>query len=208
MTTALTTYLASWVTLTLLATAIALHARATLSLFHRPYRAFLLAPWKLAMFAIALVGMVAIAPYSGDPTWDWFDAALMATLTFATAPWAIAVLYRTLARRQLHVPTVYVALVLWLFSASWSYDGYILLRDGAYPRTWPWNLLVSSSLYLLAGLFWNLDWSPDRGTHFSFQRDPWPTRSLAPFRRTAAWSLPIALAVALLFASFALDLIR
>ena len=208
MTTALTTYLACWVALTLLAAAVAVRFRATLSLFHPAYRQFLVTPWKLAMFAVALVGIVAIAPSSGDPTWDGFDAALMAGLTFTTAPWAIGVLYRAIAHRPRPLAPVSLAVVLWLFSASWCYDGYLVIRDGSYPVTWAWNLLVSSCLYLLAGLFWNLDWAPGVGTYFSFQRDPWPTRSLAPFRRTAAWSLPIAVAVALLFASFALDLIR
>jgi hypothetical protein len=56
-----------------------------------------------------------------------------------------------------------VALCLWLFSASWSYDLYLLLRDGSYPVTWLANLFASSLLYLSAGLFWNLHWTARTG---------------------------------------------
>jgi len=53
--------------------------------------------------------MVALAPYSGDPTWDYADAAFMCILTYITAPWAVGVLYRF---RRFHpdLKAVYVAL--------------------------------------------------------------------------------------------------
>ena len=61
---------------------------------------------------------------------------------------------------------VYVSVCVWMFSASWSYDGYLVLRDGAYPFTWLPNIFASSVLYLSAGLFWNLQWREGRGVHF------------------------------------------
>jgi hypothetical protein len=141
------------------------------------YLRFLGVPWKLVTFAISGIGMTVVAPYTVDPTWDYHDAAFMSVLTFLTAPWAAGTLYLALRGRSGLRP-VYVAACLWMFSASWSYDLYILLRDGEYPNTWLPNIPASSVLYLSAGLLWNLDWRPGRGATFSFQEDGWP--SVAP----------------------------
>lgn len=192
-------YFFSWVGVCVAAILVAWWQRDSISLFSARYWRFLGSPWKVVMFAIGLVGIVAIAPFTGDPTWDYFDAAIMAVLTYAFAPWSIGTLYRGLVMRSSTSGSIFLATVLWFFSASWSYDGYLLLRDGAYPPTWKWNLLVSGGLFLLAGLFWNFDWSAQRGTHLAFQRSDWPTPSRAPFRRIAVWCLPIAIWVGLLF---------
>jgi hypothetical protein len=197
-------YMAIWLTITATALVVAIRRPRSLSIFNRAYWTFLLAPWKAAMFAFAFAGIVIMAPLTKDPTWDYWDASIMATLTYATAPWSIATLYRRLARLESGYRASFVAIVLWLFSAAWSYDGYLFLRDGKYPVTWAWNLVVSSSLYFLAGLFWNLDWTERRGVHFAFQRRTWPLPSSAPFRRIALWCLPLAVAVALMFAAIGL----
>jgi len=75
---------------------------------------------------------------------------------------------------------LFVAICLWLFSVSWSYDLYLVLRDGSYPTTWLANLLLSASLYLPAGLLWNLDWRPQRGVTFSFLESDWPQARQRP----------------------------
>lgn len=195
-------YLAAWLSVLLAGAVVAVRYRRALGLFGRAYWSFLLVPWKLVMFAVGLVGIVAIAPWTGDPTWDAVDASVMATLTFATAPWTVGVLYRAVLRRaRPGRAAVFVALVAWFFSAAWSYDGWLLLRDGVYPSTWSVNLLPSGCLYLLAGLFWSFEWTPARGTHLAFQESEWPVRSRAPFGRVALWCLPVAVGVAALFAS-------
>jgi len=140
------------------------------------YWRFLFVPWKLTTFAMAAAGLILMAPYTGDPTWDYTDAAFMSVLTFLTAQWAVGVIYKT-ARRELPIHHSLVAACVWLFSASWSYDGYLLARDGVYPVTWLPNLLASSVLYLAAGLFWNLDWRPERGALFAFADADWPQAS-------------------------------
>lgn len=33
--------------------------------------------WKVVTFLIATIAMTVIAPYTGDPTWDYVDAPLM-----------------------------------------------------------------------------------------------------------------------------------
>jgi hypothetical protein len=137
------------------------------------YFRFLGVPWKLVSFAIAGIGMTVVAPYTVDPTWDYYDAAFMSILTFLTAPWVTGTLYLAF-RGKSGFREVYVAVCLWMFSASWSYDLYILLRDGEYPNTWLPNIPASSVLYFSAGLLWNLDWRPGRGMTFSFQEEGWP----------------------------------
>jgi hypothetical protein len=81
-----------------------------------------------------------------------------------------------LARGQAALLQGYIAVCAWLFSASWSYDIYLVWRDGDYPLTWSSNLCASSLIYICAGLFWNLEWVPGRGVIFSFMREGWPSR--------------------------------
>ena len=40
-------------------------------------------------FVVATAGITLIAPYSGDPTWDYVDSVFMSVLAFATAPWVV-----------------------------------------------------------------------------------------------------------------------
>lgn len=141
----------------------------------RSYWYFLTEPWKVVAFAVATALVTLIAPYTGDPTWDYVDGFFMSVFCYATAPWVVAVLFYATQRKAAAIE-VYVAVCAWLFSASWSYDIYLVWRDGEYPSTWLPNLFASSLIYLCAGLFWNLEWTSGRGVIFSFMRDGWPSR--------------------------------
>ena len=177
-------YGAAWGLACLGALALVARRPAEFSITGAAYRAYLLQPWKLATFALAGAGLTIIAPYTGDPTWDYFDAAMMSVLTFVTAPWAVGTLYRR--------EHIYVALCAWLFSASWCYDLYLLLRDGRYPDTWAANMAASSILYLLAGLLWNFEWRPARGVTFGFLEESWPDPAHAGGFRKIVWlALPV-----------------
>lgn len=169
-------YIALWATLCLAATGLALRDRATLGLFQPAYRRFLLQPWKVATFLVAAGGLTVIAPYTGDFTWDYVDAAFMSILTFLTAPWAVGVYYKAW-RREVPLAHAYIALCLQLFSASWSYDLWLFYKLGAYPVMWLANLIASSTLYLAGGLFWNLAWTEARGQYFAFWEPAWPSVS-------------------------------
>ena len=166
-------YLVLWMVTCLAAMIVYARAPATFAFSRPEYRRFLLTPWKLAKFVLATAGPTLMAPYTGDPTWDYVDALFMSALTYWGAPWVVGAVYLTV-RRRLPWPQLFVAICLWLFSVSWSYDLYLVLRDGSYPTTWLANLLLSTSLYLPAGLLWNLDWRPQRGVTFSFLESDWP----------------------------------
>lgn len=166
-------YVGIWGAACVVALAMVLADRRAYSIATPAYARFLCVPWKLVAFAIAGTGMTVVAPYTVDPTWDYYDAAFMSVLTFLTAPWSTGTLDLVL-RGRTGLRQAYVAACLWMFSASWSYDLYILLRDGEYPNTWLPNIPASSVLYFSAGLLWNLDWRPGRGATFSFQEDGWP----------------------------------
>ena len=155
-------YMAIWMSACLVAIGICIRNPGAFSLLRPEYQRFLLAPWKIATFAMATAGLTIIAPYSGDPTWDYVDALFMSILTFCGAPWVVGVIYLC-ARRRRSLTHLFVALCLGLFSVSWSYDFYILMRDGFYPATWFANIFASLSLYIPTGLLWNLDWQPNRG---------------------------------------------
>ena len=179
-------YMAFWVTALVIASAIFLKNSGTFILSQKSYWSFLLTPWKIITFIVATAGITIIAPFTGDPTWDYVDALFMSVLTFTTAPWAMGVLYQGLHKRA-DIKEMYVAICFWLFSASWSYDLYLLIRDGFYPITWWSNLCASSILYILAGMFWNLDWSPETGVKFSFMLNDWPNPSVHSEFRKIVW---------------------
>ena len=195
-------YLAIYATACLVAAVLMFRERRTLLLFQRVYRQFLFAPWKLLTFAIAAFSMTVMAPYTGDPTWDYIDASFMSILTFLTAPWAVGVLYRAIFQTTRFV-YVYIAVCAWMFTVSWSYDVYILLRYGYYPPTWLPNIVLSSILYFAAGLMWNLQRSAGRGVVFGFMDENWPNLdSELGFRQVAWFALPIMLLVTFMIAPF------
>ncbi|HEY5993132.1 MAG TPA: hypothetical protein VIU46_00870 [Gallionellaceae bacterium] len=168
-------YLACWLLACIVALALYLRRPAAFIISGRRYWHFLAEPWKLLTFAAGGLLITLAAPYTGDPTWDYVDGAFMSILCFATAPWVVGVLYLR-ARGKTGWVETYIALCAWLFSASWSYDIYLVWRDGIYSATWLPNLFASSLIYLCAGLFWNLEWQPGRGVIFSFMQDSWPAR--------------------------------
>lgn len=175
MTTPFALYTAAWIAACLLAAYLMARHHSTLELFQARYRRFLLQGWKVLSFIVAAAGLTLVAPYANDTTWDYVDALVMSVLTFATAPWVVGTLYRVL-KRQASWVNGYVAACLWLFSASWFYDAYIVLRDGAYSPYWLPNLFLSSLLYLSAGLMWSLEWRRGRGVGFQFAEPHWPER--------------------------------
>ncbi|MCW8964548.1 MAG: hypothetical protein OQL16_12190 [Gammaproteobacteria bacterium] len=195
-------YLILWLALCALAIALSVTNRSKLSFSCSGYWPFLFVHWKWITFVIATTGMTVIAPYTGDPTWDYFDALFMSILTYITAPWAIGTIYQGMRGRQPLV-LVYIAACAWLFTASWSYDLYILLRDGEYPHTWWSNMMLSSILYVCAGLMWNLEYWPDTGVKFAFMRHDWPRKIPEDnFLRIFLFALPFMILVAALILAF------
>ena len=197
-----TYYIAFWSAACALAIVLFLRDSSAFAIGRRGYWQFLAEPWKLATFVAGAALITLVAPYTGDPTWDRFDGLFMSVFCFATAPWVVATLF-FMARRRVAWREAYVAICAWFFSASWSYDIYLVWRDGDYPSTWAPNLLASSVIYLSAGLFWNLEWQRGRGVIFSFMRDGWPSRPAeSAFLRllgyAAVFALP-AIAAVLIF---------
>jgi len=197
-----TIYITFWATACLIAAVVYIRDRQSYALSHSDYWHFLFKPWKVITFLIAATGLTVIAPYTGDPTWDYFDALFMSLLTFFTAPWATGVLYKV-AKRELALKQAFVAGCIWMFSASWSYDLYLLIRDGCYPVTWFSNIFASSALYMSAGLLWNLDWRKERGVIFSFMEADWPVMSSFSVLPKILWfALPLMILVTLFILLF------
>lgn len=197
-------YMALWVLACLIAAVLMVRLRSTLELFQWPYWAGLFQGWKIVSFLIAATGLVLVAPYTGDPTWDHVDALFMSLLTYATAPWVVGTFYRTI-RGTKHYLHTYIAMCVWMFSASWSYDLYLVLRDGSYPITWFSNIFASSVLYFSAGLLWSLENVKGRGVIFGFMDPRWP---LVPktenFTRIVWYALPFMILATALIVSFLL----
>ena len=94
------------------------------------YSTYLTGPWKLAIFAPAFIFVICAGRFTDDETRDVVTGGGMALLTFLTAPWCVGMVYQVLAGRR-PPRYLFVAVGLLLFSSSWFYDGYLLLRDGS-----------------------------------------------------------------------------
>ena len=93
-----------------------------------------------------------------------------------------------------------------MFSASWSYDLYILLRDGEYPGTWAANIAASSILYVCAGMMWSLEWHASRGVIFRFMQRDWPLPPVPRSLRQVIWfALPFMILVGVMILAFLVD---
>ena len=204
LTPAFTAYMAVYTLACVVAAMLMIRERKTLVLFRPEYRKFIGSKWKLLTFAVAALSMIVMAPYTGDPTWDYVDAAFMSILTFLTAPWAVGTLYLAL-KRQARAVHVYIAVCVWMLSVSWLYDVYIILKHGYYPPTWLPNIILSSILYFAAGLMWNLQHKEGRGIVFGFMETDWPNpdRELG-FRQVMWFALPIMILVTAMIAPFLL----
>ena len=195
-------YMTTWGTLCAIALVIYFKEKKSFGFSSKNYLKFLFVKWKVATFLCATTGITLIAPYTGDPTWDHFDALFMSMLTFISAPWSIGALY-LVAKKKLPFKQAIVAFCVWMFSASWSYDLYLVLRDNQYPQTWLSNIFASSVLYAAAGLLWNLEWRPGRGVTFSFLEPEWPTPLAEPrFTRILGYAAPFMLLAILAIGSF------
>ena len=202
MTPAFIVYIAAYTAACVIAAFLIFRERSSLVLFKPAYRQYLKSPWKLLTFATAASSMIVMAPYTGDPTWDYVDASFMSVLTFLTAPWAVGTLYLAL-RGQARATHVYIAVCVWMFSVSWLYDVYILLRYDYYPPTWLPNIVLSSILYFAAGLMWNLQWREGRGVFFGFMEADWPNPAHdIGFRRVIWVALPFMILATLMIAPF------
>ncbi len=195
-------YIATWATACVISVVLMVQNYKTIILFQKKYWDFLKIKWKVATFIIALSAFVILAPYTGDPTWDYYDAAFMSILTFMTAPWSIGTLFRFI-KRQEKLKIAYIAVCVWMFSASWSYDIYLVFRDGYYPNTWWTNIFASSVLYLSAGLFWNLEYKKGRGVIFGFMDNNWPAVDTGEgFNKIFLYALPFMILAAAIFVPF------
>jgi len=202
MSSALQFYLIAWSSACTAAILLLMTRWHSCALSKIEYWQFLSSRWRLTTFVLAAGAMVVIAPWTGDATWDYCNAFFMSALTYTTAPWATGAIYNT-ARRKLAGWQAFVAVCAWIFSASWSYDVYLLLKDGTYPITWFSNFFASSVLYISAGLFWNLDWIEGRGVTFSFLEKDWPYRGANNvFPKIFLHTLPFMLLVSFLIVYF------
>ena len=174
-----------------------------LDIFKKDYLNFITKPWKLITFIIAFISFNLIGPFSGDPTWDLYTSSVMSLLTYLSAPWSVGVFYKFLKKKTDKV-TVFIAFTALMFSASWCYDWYLVLRQGSYPETWFANILLSSIVYIAAGLYWNIEYRSNKGITLAFAHDDWIKAEDVDYSfRKIWWVIAITtLPVAILFLSF------
>lgn len=161
--------------------------------------ALLTVPWKVALFLPAIVFVTFAGRFTNDETWDVWSGGGMSLLTVLTAWWSVGATGQVLRGDRLFSHLV-VAVVLTLFASSWFYDGYLLLRDGAYTHRWLGNLMLSPIIYACAGLGSNLELRGGR-LAMAFTRADWPR----PLPATgASWPLVAAALPLVLVAAYVL----
>lgn len=178
-------YIVGWLVFCLVAVVL---AARSVRLRPRDIVAFLGVPWKVALFGPAIVFVTFAGHFTDDETWDVVSGGGMSILTVLTSWWAVGTAVRVV-RRQRPWPELVVAIAVTLFASSWFYDGYLLLRDGAYSARWLGNLMLSPTIYLAAGVVSNLELREGGTIGFAFSRASWPA---PPPRRSASLALALA----------------
>jgi hypothetical protein len=195
MTPFLVGYVAGWVAFCFGATALAIKS---VRLRMGDALAFLRTPWKIALFAPATLFVTFAGRFTDDETWDVISGGGMSVLTALTAWWSVGAAVQVV-RRMRPASHLVVALALTLFSSSWFYDGYLLLRDGAYTPRWLGNLMLSPTIYLCAGLVMNLELR-DGKVALACTRPDWPRPMAGPAKAT--WPMLLAAVPFLVVAAY------
>lgn len=207
MTPFLEKYVLGWTVFSAIAGWIMLGDRKRLAVELPVYLRFLFIPWKLCLFVPALLFVTFAGRYTDDETWDVITGGGMSFLTFLTAPWAAGLIWQVFTGRRA-IRYLWVASALCLFSSSWFYDGYLLLRDGTYTHRWLGNLMLSPIIYWAAALLWNLEAKPGGWCRLGFVREDWPEppgdRRIAPLLIPAIPLIVIAAFVLVAFVSWRL----
>lgn len=180
MSSGLKIYLTLWMSAVCFSTFIALRNRKECLIFHRSYLQFITERWKVVTFIMATSLVTLAAPYSGDVTWDVPDSLIISLVTYYFAPWSIAIIYKSLRSKRRNLRSLVE--MIYIFIPCWTYDLYILIRDGTYPPTWLHNIPITFGITVLAGLFWNLYYREDVGLTFAFKFDNWPLLAATRFR--------------------------
>ncbi len=195
-------YVAGWIAFCLVAVGILVSDRVQVRGELQRYWAYLTMPWKLATFVPAFTFVTFAGRFTDDEIWDVITGGGMAVLTFLTAPWCLGMVYQVLAGRR-PPRYLFVAAGQLLFSSSWFYDGYLLLRDGSYTTRWWSNLMLSPIIYVAAGFLWNLEARGRFGVRLGFVREDWPNRpSDGRFLPIVLVSIPLILLAAFVLVAF------
>jgi hypothetical protein len=136
----------------------------------------------------------------------------MSLCTYLTAPWAIGVIARSRGAARTKIvlrrPLIFVAMIAWMFSASWSYDGYLFLRDGRYPASWAANIPASTALYVAAGMLFSLVHVKDRGIVFDFMTADWKLTPRSSFGKIALPAAILIVGVVLALSPFVVSVVQ
>lgn len=168
-------YLLIWIVLCILCVTLIWRRRETLLLLKREYWIFLLKPWKLITFLIAVISLCFISTLGYDPTWDIPETILMSLLTYCTAPYSVGIMYRFYRAMWSSLQELFIAIILLFFSACWLYDAYVMLflMRWDYPLSALWNIGISPFFYIFAGMLWSMDYRKWPGVVLIYTQKEW-----------------------------------
>lgn len=165
------------------------------------YLNFLFRPWKIITYFIATIGLALLSLFIDDPTWDISISIIMATLTYLLSSYSVGSVYRAYKYKYHPIKYLFPIFSL-LIASSWSYDLYNFFSIGHLPISWAENLILSSIVFVVSGIFWNIE-SKNNEISFSFFNDNWPSQknNITP-NIAIKLILPIMLLIAIFFCSF------
>ncbi len=143
-------------------------------LTNKKYLSFLSNKWKIITIIIATIWITIVWIISWDPTWDIWISLWISFLYFYTSPYVIWILYRFIKWIYKSFIELYISIILLLFSSSWFYDWYnYLYLLWHYPETWTSNFIFSIPIYIIAWMFWSLEYKKWVWVIFSFSEKKW-----------------------------------
>lgn len=138
------------------------------------YINFLIVKWKIITIIFATIWVILTWIISKDPTWDIWISLWISFLYFYTSPYVIWIFYRFFNWLYKDLLNLYISIILLLFSSSWFYDWYnFIYLHWYYPETWISNFVFSIPIYIIAGMFWSLEYENWKWVFFSFQKKEW-----------------------------------
>lgn len=167
-------------------------------LFLKKYFQFIFIKWKLISFILATVLISSVSKFAHDPTWDIGVSVLMSILTYLTSPFAVKSIYDGIITKKITQSLVVSFIFIYLSSVG-SYDFYNYVLYGFIPESNIENVFISVPIYLLAGIFWNLE-TGNNGKILSLKNKDWPSGGKILIY-SKAWWLSIFLS-GLVFLSF------
>ncbi len=153
-------YCAVYSLLCLICIVLIIRNRKRYNFLTKEYMQFLFTKPRIIIYIFGSLALILPVPHLNYHSWDYPIAVFQPIFAYLTAPWAVFVFYK-LTQGKAGLSEAYMALVMMLFTGSWSVEIYLLFRDGYYMPDWLPNIPVGIFCYIIMGIIWSIPWDDD-----------------------------------------------